>query len=124
MLYKMYIQRYKPNRVILPEIFEDILKIYRENGVLVLGHWMNKKDSNETVLITVYKDEMHYQNFIDKMKTYVQYQERRKLLGDYRISFEVKDLEINKHSILQPSDEELSEYIKDVKHFIDEHYEN
>ncbi|MHA2279030.1 MAG: hypothetical protein ACXAC2_24890 [Candidatus Kariarchaeaceae archaeon] len=58
------------------------------------------------------------------MKTDAQYQERRKLLEEYRISFEVKDLEINKHSILQPSDKELNEYIKDVKHFIDEYYEN
>ncbi|MHA2031891.1 MAG: hypothetical protein ACW99Q_21130, partial [Candidatus Kariarchaeaceae archaeon] len=61
MLYKLYIQRFKEGSLDNYELFKDIARIYRDNGVIVLGHWINSRAKNETVLITVYKDEAHHQ---------------------------------------------------------------
>ncbi len=121
MLYKLYIQRFKEGSLGNYELFSDIAKIYRENGVIVLGHWINKNNRNETTLITIYRNEEHYQSFVHKMKTDPKYVERQNLLNEIRESFEMRDLDLNKHSLLQPSDIELMEYIADVKAMIDDY---
>ncbi|MHA2249530.1 MAG: hypothetical protein ACXAD7_04160 [Candidatus Kariarchaeaceae archaeon] len=120
MLYKLYIQRYKEGILTNYELFKDMATIYRDNGVIVLGHWVNKNNPDETILITVYKDKEHYQSFINNMKSNPDYLERQKLLDEIRESFLSKDLELNKHSVLQPSDVDLMEYVADVKTMIDD----
>lgn len=121
MLYKLYIQSFKKESLADYELFKDIAKIYQDNGVMVLGHWINQKNEDETVLITVYKDEAHYQRFIEKMKSDPQYQERQEFLNSVRESYSSKDLKINKHSLMKPSNMDFMEYIKDVKSMIEEY---
>ncbi|MHA2098931.1 MAG: hypothetical protein ACW99A_09605 [Candidatus Kariarchaeaceae archaeon] len=121
MLYKLYIQRFKEGSLDNYELFKDIARIYRDNGVIVLGHWINSRAKNETVLITVYKDEAHHQRFVDKMQSDPQYRKRQEFLSEIRESFEVRELELNKHSLLQPNDAEFREYVEDVKLIMEEY---
>ena len=49
-------------------------KIYAENAVNVIGSWYNADDETETYFITAFRNEQHYADFVEKMKTHEDYQ--------------------------------------------------
>lgn len=115
MLYKLYLQTFKEGQQPDYSIISDMVRIYQENGVTILGHFVNKSQPNQTVLITIYRDEEHYRRFVDKIKEDPKYQKRRELLAEVREDIMVIDLELNKHSLLHPSEIDLTSYIDDVR---------
>ena len=67
-------------------------KIYAENDVVVVGTWYNIDDSSETYLMTAFRDEQHYTDFVEKMKTHEDYQRMSKEMEPDRLSIEAATL--------------------------------
>jgi hypothetical protein len=67
-------------------------KIYAENDVDVVGTWYNIDDPSETYFITAFKSEQHYTDFIEKMKTHVDYQRMSTEMEPDRLSIEAATL--------------------------------
>jgi len=91
MLCKLYRITYASG---LPENtqFDSFQKFYEENGVTVIGGWVNVDNSNELFFMTGYKDEDHYNSFVESMKENARYQELTKQLSNERQSIEVTTL--------------------------------
>lgn len=67
-------------------------KIYAENEISVVGTWYNVDDQSETYLITAFRDEQHYADFVEKMKTHDDYQRMSKEMEPDRLSIEAATL--------------------------------
>ena len=67
-------------------------KIYAENDVVVVGTWYNANDPSETYFMTAFKNEQHYTDFIEKMKTHEDYQRMSKEMEPDRLSIEAATL--------------------------------
>ena len=89
MVYKLYKDRSKSTTPKGPELFEEFNKIYQEQDVKVIGVWQNTDDLQEYYFMTTFRDEMHYNQFIENMKTNTKYQELSTELGKDRESIEV-----------------------------------
>ena len=96
MLYKLYIDRSKPEGQIkdseMERVFKGFQEIYREYGVEVVGAWNNADDPLEGYLITAYRDEAHYEEAVAKMRVNKKYQELSKQLQDSRETVKVVTL--------------------------------
>jgi hypothetical protein len=96
MLYKLYIDRSKPESQLadseLDRVFKSFQEIYEEYGVKVIGAWNNADDPLEGYLITAYKDEAHYEEAVAKMRVNKRYQELSEELQDSRESVKVVTL--------------------------------
>ena len=96
MLYKLYIDRSKPEGQIaeseMERVFKGFQEIYDEYGVKVIGAWNNADDPLEGYLITAYKDEAHYEEAVAKMRANKKYQELSEKLQDSRESVQVVTL--------------------------------
>jgi hypothetical protein len=96
MLYKLYIDRSKPEGQIkdseMERVFRGFQEIYREYGVKVVGAWNNADDPLEGYLITAYRDEAHYEEAVAKMRVNKRYQELSEQLQDSRESVKVVTL--------------------------------
>ena len=72
MLFKLIIQKYKPIHDDQP-LFEDpvgykMRDLYPQYDVFTMGFWQNAEDIMEEYVLNVYKDEEHYNEFIQVMK--------------------------------------------------------
>ena len=63
-------------------------KIYGENDVTVVGTWYDVNDSSETYFMTAFKNEQHYDDFVEKMKSHEGYQRMTKEMAPDRLSIE------------------------------------
>ncbi|MCH8906098.1 MAG: hypothetical protein IH840_03330 [Candidatus Heimdallarchaeota archaeon] len=92
MLFKLYRITYSSK---IPENtrFDDFQKFYEENGVTVVGGWVNVEKTNELFFMTGYKDEEHYNSFIAEMKENTRYQELTEQLSGDRESIDVTTLQ-------------------------------
>jgi hypothetical protein len=96
MLYKLYIDRSKPEGQIedseMERLFKGFQEIYEEYGVKVVGAWNNADDPLEGYLITAYRDAAHYQEALAKMRVNKRYQMLSEELQDSRESVQVVTL--------------------------------
>ena len=96
MLYKLYIDRSKPEGQIkdseMERVFKGFQEIYEEYGVKVVGAWNNADDPLEGYLITAYRDAAHYEEAVAKMRVNKRYQELSEELQDSRESVKVVTL--------------------------------
>ena len=94
MIYKLYKVRSKGlfSETRGLEIASEFNKIYAENDVKVVGTWLNSDDPNEVYLITAYRSEGHYEEFVESMNTNDKYQELSRELEEDRESIEAVDL--------------------------------
>lgn len=67
-------------------------KIYKENDVTVIGTWYSADDPSETYFMTGFKNEQHYSDFVEKMKTHNDYQRMSKEMEPDRLSIEAATL--------------------------------
>ena len=89
-LYKFYKQRTlttanQPNST---QMFEEFQKFYDQNGVQVVGLWVNADDPNEQYFMTGYRDESHYRDFVEKVRSDKKYQEMSEEINKNRESIE------------------------------------
>ena len=69
MLYKLYVVT---NKIPAEEakglaLFKDFKNIYSEYDVQVIGVWVNTENPYEVYLMTAFKDEAHYESFVNSM---------------------------------------------------------
>jgi hypothetical protein len=74
------------------EYIDAFDKIYAENDVTVIGTWYNVNDPSETYLMTAFKSDEHYTEFVDKMKTHEDYQRMSEEMEPDRLSIEAATL--------------------------------
>lgn len=96
MLYKLYIVKYKGSSEESRSIhyFDEFNKIYKKNGVKVIGVWYNLEDPNESLFMTAFKDEAHYTSFVEAMKDNERYQEMSTELAAERESIKAYNLKM------------------------------
>ena len=70
------------------EIIKAFDKIYAENDVIVIGTWYSIDDPSETYLMTAFRSEQHYEDFVEKMKTHDDYQRMSIEMEPDRLSIE------------------------------------
>ena len=94
MYYKLYKEKTKAsvNHLLGLEFFPKFKKIYDENDVKVIGVWENLDDPNELFFMTAFRDESHYNGFVEGMGSNQDYQEMSKAMADQRESIEVTSL--------------------------------
>ncbi len=94
MYYKLYREKTKGevNRPLGLDLFPKFKKIYEENDVKVIGVWENLDDPHELFFMTAFKDESHYNRFVESMGSNQDYQEMSKGMADQRESIEVTSL--------------------------------
>lgn len=91
MIYKFYLNKYfNPPP---PERREFFNKLYQEHGVELIGVFRNKDDPLELIMITGYRDEGHYEEFVSAVKENSKYRELTKQIEEVRVSNEMKTLE-------------------------------
>jgi quercetin dioxygenase-like cupin family protein len=93
-VYKFYMERTKPesSQSNSYKLVDEFKKIYDENGVKVVGLWVNEDDPHEQFFMTGYKDDDHYKKFVEKMKSDPKYQEMSEKVNQDRESIEVVTL--------------------------------
>ena len=62
----------------MKRVYEGFQEIYERHGVKVTGAWENADDTDETYLITAYRDEAHCEEAVAKMREDPTYQELSK----------------------------------------------
>ena len=67
-------------------------KIYEENDVVVIGTWYNINDPSETYFMTAFKNDQHYLDFVEKMKSHEAYQRMSMEMEPDRLSIEAATL--------------------------------
>lgn len=96
MLYKLYIDRSKPEGQIkdseMERVFKGFQEVYEEYGVKVIGAWNNADDPLEGYLITAYRDAAHYEEAVAKMRVNKRYQMLSEELQESRESVKVLTL--------------------------------
>ena len=96
MIYKLYITKTKSpadqSRGI--ELYNEFKEIYEKHEVKVLGVWLNIDNANEVYFMTAFKNQEHYNTFIESMKENDQYQKMSQELAEERESIEVKNLKM------------------------------
>ncbi len=93
MLYKLYKAKNKSTDPVYEDSFDEFSKIYKKYDVQVLGGGTNVDDKSEMYLMTVYKDQAHYEETVKKLRTDPKYIELTKKLEERRESIEVITLE-------------------------------
>ena len=82
MFYRLYRNRYHPGKKFddakMQRVYKGFQEIYEKHGVKVIGAWENADDTDETYLITAYRDEAHYEEAVAKMREDPTYQELSK----------------------------------------------
>lgn len=63
-------------------------KLYQEHGVELIGVWKNRDNPLEYYMLTRYRDENHFQEFIQTVRQLPEYQEMTKRVSEVRISAE------------------------------------
>jgi quercetin dioxygenase-like cupin family protein len=93
-VYKFYKERTKTlsSQSSSYKLVNEFKKIYDENGVKVVGVWMNADDPHEQYFMTGYKDESHYKEFVERVQTDPKYQEMSDEIKKDRESIEVVTL--------------------------------
>ena len=70
------------------EIIKAFGEIYKEHDVTVIGTWYNVDDTSDTYYMTGFKNDQHYSDFVEKMKSHQGYQELSKEMGADRLAIE------------------------------------
>ncbi len=82
MFYKMYKNRWFPGKKFddekMKRIYKKFQEIYEKHGVKVIGAWEDVDESNESYLITAYRDKAHFEETVAKMREDSAYQELSK----------------------------------------------
>lgn len=96
MLYKLYIVKYKTASEESRSIhhFDEFNKIYKKHGVKVIGVWYNLDDPNESIFMTAFNDEEHYNSFVEEMSHNERYQEMSSELAAERESIKSFNLKM------------------------------
>lgn len=96
MLYKLYVSRNKvasdQSRGV--QLYPEFSKIYSENGVEVVGVWVNADDTHEIYFMTAFKDQGHYDSFVEKMKGNEHYQDMSAEIAGERESIKAVNLKM------------------------------
>ena len=90
MLYKLYKNTF--SRSPPPERRALFSKLYRKYGVELLGVWKNKDNPLEYYMLTKYRDEAHYLDFVNQVKQMPEYVQMTRKVDEVRISASVIDL--------------------------------
>jgi len=67
--------------------------LYKEHGVEVVGSYKNVDNDMEFYLITAYRDEDHYKEFVSMAANHPKYKELTEEIKDKRTSVEMVTLE-------------------------------
>jgi hypothetical protein len=98
MLYKLYRDRWFPEKKLDEDEMESVYKgfqeIYKKYGVKVVGAWDNADDTDEGFLITAYRDKTHYEDVVAKMRDDPKYQELSKTFEGTREMLEVVNMKL------------------------------
>ena len=82
MIFKLYKTRVtsgkRPEDKVLEREYKGFQEIYRKYGVKVIGAWDNMDDPLEGYLITAYRDNVHYEETVAKMRVDPKYMEMSK----------------------------------------------
>ncbi|MHA1198395.1 MAG: hypothetical protein ACTSQF_03490 [Candidatus Heimdallarchaeaceae archaeon] len=93
MLYKLYKARNKTAGTDFNESYRDFIDTYKKYDVQVVGGGSNIDDSHEMYIMIAYKDEKHYKETVEKLKSDSTYIEQSKKLHELRESIDVVTLE-------------------------------
>ena len=89
MFYRLYRNRYLPGKKFddtkMQRVYKGFQEIYERHGVKVIGAWENTDDTDETYMITAYRDEAHYEEAVAKMREDLKYQELSKTLRAHKM---------------------------------------
>lgn len=91
MIFKLYRNVFKEEPP--PERRDLFAELYEEYGVELIGVWKNKKNPLEKYMLTKYRDEDHYQEFINAVRAIPEYIEMTQQVNKVRLSNEIVDLE-------------------------------
>jgi hypothetical protein len=98
MFYKMYKNRYLTGKKLddetMKSIYTGFQEIYKRHGVKVIGAWENAADTNETYLITEYRDRAHFKEAVAKMQEDPEYMELSKTFAGTRELIEALTLNL------------------------------
>ncbi len=82
MFYRLYRNRYLPGKKFddakMQRVYKGFQEIYEKHGVKVIGAWENADDTDETYLMTAYRDKAHYEEAVAKMREDSTYRELSK----------------------------------------------
>ena len=96
MYYKLYKETAKAS-VSNPrglQLFPEFKKLYDENDVKVIGVWENVDNPREYYFLTAYRDEQHYQEFGENLRSNQQYLDLSKEIEEDRESIEAITLKM------------------------------
>ena len=97
MYYKLYKTKTKTTDVSYDASFSEFNKIYQKHDAQVLGGGANVEDRREMYLMTLYKNKLHYEETVNKLRDDPKYMELSKKLEEGRESIEVITLESDEH---------------------------
>ena len=75
-----------------PERKKLFVELYQENGVELMGVWKNKNNPLEYYMLTKYRDQDHYDEFISTIKSNEEYLRMTQKVSEVRLSSEIIDL--------------------------------
>ena len=93
MIFKLYKIRYKTADAVKDSSFQEFNEVYKKYDVKLLGGGYNADDHHEISFMTVYKDEDHYKDTVQKLQNDSKYIELTKKLEESREDVQVKTLE-------------------------------
>ncbi|MHA2501800.1 MAG: hypothetical protein ACXAE3_02840 [Candidatus Kariarchaeaceae archaeon] len=88
-LYKNTFERPPP-----PERRALFSKLYKQHDVKLIGVFRNRDNPLEYYMMTAYRDETHFREFIDTVKQIPEYTEMTRRVSEVRLSNEVTSLEL------------------------------
>ncbi|MHA1557405.1 MAG: hypothetical protein ACTSPM_10790 [Candidatus Heimdallarchaeota archaeon] len=93
MIYKLYNMKYKTADAVSVNDYDEFNVIYKKYGVKLVGGGYNTKDHKEIYFISVYNDDNHYDETIQKLQSDPKYIELTKKLEQNREDVQIKTLE-------------------------------
>lgn len=91
------------------------MKIYATNGVLFIGHWVDANDPKIDITLLAYRDENHYKNFVETMKSDPIYQKYETVIVANREKIEVRTLRLSESQTISIDESLLQDYLDEVK---------
>lgn len=91
MLFKLYRNLFKEEP---PKARKKLFaRLYNKYGVELIGVWKNVDNPLEKYMLTKYRDEDHYQEFVKAVQDIPEYIEMTKQVSKVRLNNEIVDLE-------------------------------
>ena len=93
MIYKLYKMKFKNADSVHENSYKEFDEVYQKYDVKLVGGGYNSKDHKELYFMSVYNDEDHYKETVEKLKSDPTYIELSKKLEVDREDVQVKTLE-------------------------------